>query len=197
MQLWMGILSRLLRRSLLVLEIRESERNSSLCGGELWIPIFAAPWRKFARLPRGRWKPFAGLEKQTVCFEAKPATVANPAVVVTTAELLPLQRPCLPPFTLELQKMHLQLTLLLPFLLALALADHFQTLAYKEIQFSVSVRNVKYKKIGRKFRKFFVESCSQSCLKIAYKENMKCLENWSKICTAFTNFFVFCVEIFC
>ena len=52
-------------------------------------------------------------------------------------------------------------------------------------------------KIGRKFRKFFVESCSQSCLKIAYKENMKCLENWSKICTAFTIFFVFCVEIFC
>ena len=73
--------------------------------------------------------------------------------------------------------MHLQLTLLLPFLLALALADHFQTLAYKEIQLSVSVRNVKYKKIDRKFRKFFVESCSQSCLKIAYKENMKCLEN--------------------
>ena len=107
MQLWMGILSRLLRRSLLVLEIRESERNSSLCGGELWIPIFAAPWRKFARLPRGRWKPFAGLEKQTVCFGPLLPSRRRRARFHYCCLL---QRPCLPPFTLELQKMHLQLS---------------------------------------------------------------------------------------
>ena len=36
----------------------------------LWIPIFAAPSQIFAT-SKGRWKAFAGLEKQTVCSEQR------------------------------------------------------------------------------------------------------------------------------